>query len=102
MKKLAHFSVFLFVLFAAASTFAQSRINFNHQQLFLSGANFAWVNFARDIGLGTTNFTRFEQIFQGVHANGGNAMRLWLHTTGAATPAELAANLFHHLRRWWD
>ncbi|MCI0696614.1 discoidin domain-containing protein [candidate division KSB1 bacterium] len=87
MKKLTHFSIFLFALFTVASTFAQSRINFNHQELFLSGANFAWVNFARDIGPGTTNFARFEQIFQGVHANGGNAMRLWLHTTGAATPA---------------
>ncbi|MGH7457276.1 MAG: hypothetical protein ACRENG_38355, partial [bacterium] len=87
MKKLAYFTTLLFALFAASSTFAQARINFNHQQLFLSGANFAWVNFAHDIGPGTTNFVRFEQIFQNVHANGGNAMRLWLHTTGAATPA---------------
>ena len=65
---------------------AQSRINFNGQQLFLNGANFAWVNFANDIGPGNTNLAQFESTFQQVSANGGNSMRLWLHTTGANTP----------------
>ena len=83
MKKIIQLSA----LVAAANLFAQARIDFNHQQLFLNGANFAWISFARDIGPGVTNFTRFEQIFREVNANGGNAMRLWLHTTGAASPA---------------
>jgi len=69
-----------------SNTFAQSRIDFNNQEIFLSGANFAWVNFARDIGPGFTDFNRFKEIFQEVHTNGGNAMRLWLHTTGENTP----------------
>lgn len=79
----------LFFLLAAGSnrTLAQSRVEFNGQQLFLSGANFAWRSFARDIGPGYTDFDYFQEIFQDVHANGGNAMRLWLHTTGASTPA---------------
>ena len=62
------------------------RIRFNDQDLFLSGGNVAWVNFARDIGPGTTNLDAFNEAFQDVHDNGGNAMRLWLHTTGAVTP----------------
>lgn len=73
-------------LLGLTNSFAQQRITFNNQQLFLNGANFAWINFARDIGPGTTNFSRFESIFQDVHENGGNAMRLWLHTTGAVSP----------------
>ncbi|MGH7492071.1 MAG: discoidin domain-containing protein [bacterium] len=86
MKKLVHFSTLLFALSSLSNAFPQARINFNHQQLFLNGANFAWINFARDVGPGVTNFTRFEQILRDVHANGGNTMRLWLHTTGAASP----------------
>ena len=74
-------------LLAVASAPAQSRVAFNGQQLFLSGANFAWRSFARDIGPGNTDFDYFEDIFKNVHENGGNAMRLWLHTTGRYTPA---------------
>ena len=61
-------------------------ISFNNQSLFLSGGNVAWVNFARDIGPGTTNLSAFNDIFQELNSAGGNSMRLWLHTTGAVTP----------------
>ncbi len=64
-----------------------NRVEFNGQPLWLSGGNVAWVNFARDIGPGTTDFAAFERIFKQVHENGGNSMRLWLHTTGENTPA---------------
>jgi hypothetical protein len=63
------------------------RIPFNGQELWLSGGNVAWVDFAGDIGPGSTDLATFEEIFQDVQDNGGNAMRLWLHTTGATTPA---------------
>lgn len=63
-----------------------NRIEYNDQQLFLSGSNIAWISFAHDIGPGNTNFDQFEKIFKEVHASGGNAMRLWLHTNGANTP----------------
>ena len=67
--------------------YAQSnRINYNNRNLYLSGSNIAWVNFAADIGPGSTNFTRFGQIFSELHADGGNAMRFWLHTDGTQTP----------------
>ena len=48
--------------------------------------NVAWVNFAADIGPGTTNLTAFRTMFDSIRVNGGNSMRLWLHTTGASTP----------------
>lgn len=72
---------------AAAHAQPTDRIGFNDQALFLSGGNVAWINFARDIGPGPTQLDTFDEIFEDVHARGGNAMRLWLHTTGAVSPA---------------
>jgi hypothetical protein len=86
MKKLISFGVFLIVLLGFSRAAAQSRVYFNQQELFLNGANFAWINFAHDKGPGITNFARFGQIPRDVHANGGNTMRLRLHTTGGASP----------------
>jgi fibronectin type 3 domain-containing protein len=66
-----------------------SRIYYNNQDLFLSGANLAWQQFANDIGPNpsTPNTAHFDNVFGQFHANGGNVMRLWLHTTGANSPA---------------
>jgi hypothetical protein len=63
------------------------RIAFNDQELFLNGANIAWISFARDIGPGTTRLDLFEEMFSEMHAHGGNSFRLWLHTNGVSTPA---------------
>jgi hypothetical protein len=63
-----------------------NRIRYNGQNLFLNGANMAWVRFADDIGPGETDYAAFRDIFQAVHDHRGNAMRLWLHTNGANTP----------------
>ncbi|MBC11609.1 MAG: hypothetical protein CMM85_01400 [Rhodothermaceae bacterium] len=75
------------VFSASVAPSAQETIRFNDQNLWLSGGNVAWVNFSRDIGPGATNLARFEEAFSDLHASGGNSMRLWLHTTGDATPA---------------
>ncbi len=64
----------------------QQRIDFNGQQVFLSGSNVAWVNFARDIGPGNTNIAKFKTYFSNISKSGGNAIRFWLHTTGQSTP----------------
>ena len=79
-------SVGLFLLSQTVSAQPKQRIAFNNQQLFLSGANLAWVNFASDLGPGTVNFNQFANIFQQVHDQGGNAGRWWLHTNGVNTP----------------
>lgn len=62
------------------------RVSFHDQELFLSGSNVAWIEFARDIGPGPTHLDQFDQMFRELRAQGGNSMRLWLHTTGASTP----------------
>lgn len=66
-----------------------NRIHFNNQDLFLNGLNLAWDSFANDIGstTGTPDLVHFEDVFSQMEAGGSNCMRLWLHTTGAYTPA---------------
>ncbi len=63
-----------------------NRIAFDGCEIFVSGGNVAWYNFARDIGPGKTRLDRFEEVFEEVSAHGGNTLRLWLHTDGGNTP----------------
>ncbi len=79
--------IWLFLLLLPCHTFAQNRIQYNHQELFLSGANLAWLNFAHDIGPGETDFNGFGNTLLQFHDHGGNAVRWWLHTDGSSTPA---------------
>jgi hypothetical protein len=70
------------------ASFAQSnRIHYNNQNLFLSGANFAWFHYAGDIGAGSIDTTAFGDTLLLWHENGGNAVRWWLHTDGTVTPS---------------
>lgn len=63
------------------------RILVNGDSMWVSGSNVAWVNFARDLGPGSAQLSEFDLAFRTLRDNGGNSMRLWLHTTGAHTPA---------------
>jgi hypothetical protein len=65
------------------------RVRFAGKDLFLNGLNLAWQSFADDIGPNpdTPDLPHFERVFQEMSARGANVMRLWLHTTGAHTPA---------------
>ena len=75
------------ILFFANTTYSQTdRINYNDQDLFLSGANLAWVYFASDIGPGYTDYNNFADVMLQMHDNGGNALRWWLHTNGSTSP----------------
>ncbi len=87
MLKKNIFILFILISFTGFAQNRKDRIRFNNQELFLNGANVAWINFANDIGPKShSNLEAFRKIFADVHANGGNAMRLWLHTTGAYSP----------------
>lgn len=70
------------------STQAQvdNRIPFNEQELWLNGGNIAWVNFGNDVGPGSTSFDDFDDMYDQVQSNGGNAMRFWVHIDGRSTP----------------
>lgn len=79
---------YFLILFPLNIIYAQTldRITIHDQDLFLSGGNVAWIQFARDIGPGTTRLDLFEEMFREMHEHGGNSFRLWLHTNGASTP----------------
>lgn len=86
MKQL---TLYLFLFFAAAAIAKtpENRIRFNKQNIFLNGSNSAWINFANDIGPDSEiNIEGFRKSFAEIHASGGNAMRIWLHTTGQHSP----------------
>jgi hypothetical protein len=68
------------------NSFAQNRIPYNNQQLFLSGSNLAWVHYGTDWGLGTTDTTAIADWMLQMHQNGGNAMRVWLNVEGTVVP----------------
>ncbi len=77
----------VFLLLGVASSHAQpKRILYNDQDLFLSGANLAWLSFAHDIGPGSTDLATFGDVLLQMHDHGGNALRWWLHTNGTNSP----------------
>jgi len=86
-------SIILPLLISSVLIAQPNRIAYNNQQLFLSGANLAWVNFANDIGPGTTDYDAFANVMLQMHDSGGNALRWWLHTNGTASPEFNASNL---------
>ncbi|MEX0779816.1 MAG: CBM35 domain-containing protein [Balneolales bacterium] len=81
--------LFLTIPLCVTNLHAQTkdRIEVYGQDLWLSGSNVAWVEFAEDLGPGTAQLSEFERMFTALRANGGNSVRLWLHTTGGSTPA---------------
>ncbi|MGD0591199.1 MAG: CBM35 domain-containing protein [Bacteroidota bacterium] len=87
MHIVRHFSVWLVAFLFTQAAFSQiNQITYNKQKMFLSGANLAWVNFAGDIGTGTTDTNRMADVFLSMHNHGGNVIRWWLHTDGTVSP----------------
>ncbi len=85
-KKISIPFVFTFILLFQGYILSQSRIHYANRNIFISGMNVAWVNFAMDLGPSPIDTAKFRIIFSAIHANGGNVMRLWLNTNGTGTP----------------
>lgn len=62
-----------------------NRIHHAGQDLYLSGFNIAWFDFANDVGKGI-NEERLRQAASDLVAAGGNTLRWWIHTDGSTTP----------------
>jgi len=63
-----------------------NRIKLNNgQDVFLSGMNIAWMDFANDMD--NFSYSSWESQLKAVKAEGGNCVRLWLHITGAKSPS---------------
>ena len=87
MRPIHQWCVVLALVFGICAVGAQPRrIEYNDQQLFLSGANLAWMSFANDIGPAPFDTVTFGNTLLQMHDSGGNALRWWLHTNGTTTP----------------
>ncbi|MCG8373962.1 MAG: discoidin domain-containing protein [Balneolales bacterium] len=86
MKSRNTLIILFLIVFSTVGFTQEHRIPFNNQELWLNGGNVAWVDFARDVGPGTTDLDDFEAMFAQVREHGGNAMRFWVHITGGTTP----------------
>jgi len=67
------------------------RINFQNQDIFVSGVNMPWNEFGWDFGnhhLWGNGYdsTYFEQAFQELEISGINTVRMWVHCDGRANP----------------
>jgi mannan endo-1,4-beta-mannosidase len=62
-----------------------NRIRHRGEELYLSGFNIAWFDFAKDIGAGLDE-ARLHQAIADLVAAGGNTLRWWIHTDGTTTP----------------
>jgi mannan endo-1,4-beta-mannosidase len=62
-----------------------TRIHHNGQDLYLSGFNIAWFDFAKDIGHGIDE-ARLRRAASDLAEAGGNTLRWWIHTDGSMTP----------------
>ncbi|KAJ8313996.1 hypothetical protein KUTeg_008557 [Tegillarca granosa] len=54
----------------------------------MNGVNQAWVSYGYDWGNNQYQYrkSKFIQILNGIHANGGNSIRIWLHVEGQTSP----------------
>mmetsp|Transcript_21226 Transcript_21226/g.42146 ORF Transcript_21226/g.42146 Transcript_21226/m.42146 type:complete len:433 (+) Transcript_21226:41-1339(+) len=61
---------------------------FGSQQVFLSGANQAWIDYGNDFGNNQTNakYCELRSYVHNVSAAGGNTIRMWLFVEGQQIP----------------
>lgn len=92
MNKAFFLIVIIPVIFNISSFPQEQFITHRGQQIFLSGMNLAWLDFANDL----THFdeTRFRQAMEEISAPGGNAVRWWLHVNGRNSPVFLNDMVF--------
>ncbi|WP_051326647.1 cellulase family glycosylhydrolase [Aliagarivorans taiwanensis] len=60
-------------------------LEYQGKQVYLNGANIAWLSFAQDFGQGLDE-TTFNHILDQLVAAGGNSLRWWVHVNGSASP----------------
>ena len=60
-------------------------VRIGDEDVYLSGFNIAWFDFARDVGRGLDE-GRLREALSDVVSVGGNSVRWWIHTDGSTTP----------------
>jgi hypothetical protein len=76
--------VIILIILLSSNIFSQNRIKHNDKNIFVSGMNLAWIDFAKD--LQDFNKEIFARVLFEISAEGGNCVRWWLHTNGRYSP----------------
>lgn len=84
MKKILLLIGFALTIGIIDANAQHNRVSVNGQEIFASGMNLAWVNFAQD--LNNFNETKFTQALDDIANAGGNSMRWWVHVNGTDSP----------------
>lgn len=74
----------LFIILSGVVFGQPNRVEVNSQEIFVSGMNLAWGNFARD--LTAFNEQTFVDALDDISNAGGNTMRWWVHVNGTSSP----------------
>lgn len=69
----------------AGSGTSKPYVMFRGQPIYLRGFNLAWLDFARDFGIGI-NEVELRKALGDVRDVGGNSLRWWVHVDGSMTP----------------
>ncbi|MCU0417831.1 MAG: discoidin domain-containing protein [Cytophagaceae bacterium] len=81
------FSIALGFLWSISSVSAQNRVTLpNGQQVFLSGMNIAWQDYANDVADTPINAQQWATILDNIRNAGGNSIRWWLYTNASRAP----------------
>lgn len=76
--------IFFAILTTTILVAQENRIKVNDKDVFASGMNLAWMNFAADLPF--FNEETFTQQLDALSQAGGNSMRWWLHINGTRSP----------------
>ena len=80
-----YYLIIFIIIFTLIRLNAQSdRIHFNDQDLFISGMNLAWLDYAND--LTQLDIDQFSSALDELKAARGNCFRWWLHVNGVYSP----------------
>ena len=83
--------------FCSKVTVQNNEFRFNGQKLFLNAANQAWHWYGYDFGDGQyykDPKSVYQRNIDALQSNGGNSLRVWLHTTGEGPSPNWADNGF--------
>lgn len=96
MKHLLFLTICIFLTTVSSSSgynfvkVNKTTFTYRNKQLFLSGANLAWIDYGNDFGNNVYNTTTKYMLQKHVKAisnnGGGNSIRIWLFVEGATIP----------------
>jgi len=80
---------FTLLIYSQKLTITNNTFSYSGQNVFLSGVNQPWLNYARDFGNSQSNGVHCTLVdyLRNISNSGGNSVRFWLFIDGSSIPA---------------